>query len=108
LILPSEMIRLSDLELGCDVEITFTGIRAGEGLHEILFPHEEPSKDIGIAGIVAAQSASVHVQTGPSTNYLPSEADVPRPTLNLRCYVTGGNFCERRTHWSLPPLSAAA
>ena len=34
---------------------TFTGIRPGERLHEILFAREEETSDIGIPGIVAAK-----------------------------------------------------
>jgi FlaA1/EpsC-like NDP-sugar epimerase len=52
--LAERMIRLSGLEPGRDVDIVFTGIRPGERLNEILFAREEPSVDIGIAGIVAA------------------------------------------------------
>ena len=53
--LAERMIRLSGLEPGTDVDITFTGIRPGERLNEILFAREEPSEEIGIAGIVAAK-----------------------------------------------------
>ena len=52
--LAERMIRLSGLEPGRDVDVVFTGIRPGERLNEILFAREEPSVDIGIAGIVAA------------------------------------------------------
>src|SRR5437016_13455096 len=52
--LAERMIRLSGLEPGRDVEITFTGIRPGERLHEILFAREEPTAPVGIEGIVAA------------------------------------------------------
>jgi O-antigen biosynthesis protein WbqV len=52
--LAERMIRLSGLEPGRDVDIIFTGVRPGERLHEILFAREEPSTDIGIAGVVAA------------------------------------------------------
>jgi FlaA1/EpsC-like NDP-sugar epimerase len=52
--LAERIIRLSGLEPGRDVSIVFTGIRPGERLHEILFAREEPTMDIGIAGIVAA------------------------------------------------------
>ena len=52
--LAERMIRLSGLEPGRDVDIVFTGIRPGERLNEILFSREEPSVDIGIAGVVAA------------------------------------------------------
>jgi FlaA1/EpsC-like NDP-sugar epimerase len=53
--LAERMIRLSGLQPGHDIEIAFTGMRPGERLNEILFAHEEPSIDIGIAGIMAAK-----------------------------------------------------
>jgi FlaA1/EpsC-like NDP-sugar epimerase len=53
--LAERMIRLSGLQPGHDVEIAFTGIRPGERLNEILFASEEPTIDIGIAGIMAAK-----------------------------------------------------
>src|SRR5215212_204467 len=53
--LAERMIRLSGLEPGRDVEITFTGIRPGERLQEVLFGHDEPTVEIGIAGIMAAK-----------------------------------------------------
>src|SRR5205807_9368208 len=56
--LAERMIRLSGLEPGRDVQITFTGRRAGERLQEILFAREEPTAPIGIEGIVAAKPAS--------------------------------------------------
>jgi O-antigen biosynthesis protein WbqV len=56
--LAERMIRLSGLEPGRDIEITFSGIRPGERLHEILFAREEPTSPIGIDGIVAARPVS--------------------------------------------------
>jgi FlaA1/EpsC-like NDP-sugar epimerase len=56
--LAERMIRLSGLEPGREVEIVFTGIRPGERLNEILFAADEPTADIGIAGIVAARPVS--------------------------------------------------
>jgi O-antigen biosynthesis protein WbqV len=53
--LAERMIRLSGLEPGRDIAITFTGVRPGERLHEILFAREEPTAPIGIEGIVAAK-----------------------------------------------------
>jgi O-antigen biosynthesis protein WbqV len=53
--LAERIIRLSGLEPGRDIEITFTGIRPGERLHEILFSREEETSEIGIPGIVAAK-----------------------------------------------------
>src|SRR5262249_40772248 len=43
---------------GRDIDITFTGIRPGERLQEILFAREEPTAPIGIEGIVAAKPVS--------------------------------------------------
>jgi len=53
--LAERMIRLSGLAPGQDIDIVFTGIRPGERLEEILFAREEPTAEIGIAGIVAAR-----------------------------------------------------
>ena len=53
--LAERIIRLSGLEPGRDIKITFTGIRPGERLHEILFASHEETSDIGIPGIVAAK-----------------------------------------------------
>ena len=61
--LAERMIRLSGLEPGKDVEIVFTGIRPGERLNEILFAADEPTADIGIAGIVAARPVSPALDT---------------------------------------------
>jgi O-antigen biosynthesis protein WbqV len=61
--LAERMIRLSGLEPGKDIEITFTGVRPGERLNEILFAADEPSADIGIAGIVAARPVGLSLDT---------------------------------------------
>jgi FlaA1/EpsC-like NDP-sugar epimerase len=61
--LAERIIRLSGLEPGRDIEITFTGIRPGERLHEILFAREEPTADIGIAGVVAARPLQPSLDT---------------------------------------------
>jgi O-antigen biosynthesis protein WbqV len=53
--LAERIIRLSGLEPHRDINITFTGIRPGERLHEILFAQGEATTDIGIPGIVAAK-----------------------------------------------------
>lgn len=53
--LAERMIRLSGLQPGYDIEIAFTGVRPGERLNEILFASEEPTVDVGIAGIMAAR-----------------------------------------------------
>jgi FlaA1/EpsC-like NDP-sugar epimerase len=61
--LAERMIRLSGLEPGQDIEIVFTGIRRGERLNEILFAREEPTMEIGIPGIVAAQPVCPSLDT---------------------------------------------
>lgn len=61
--LAERIIRLSGLEPGRDIDIAFTGIRPGERLHEILFAREEPTAEIGIAGIVAARPTSPSLET---------------------------------------------
>ena len=53
--LAERMIRLSGLQPGHDIEIAFTGMRQGERLNEILFTHQEPCIEIGIAGVMAAK-----------------------------------------------------
>ncbi|MGC1560784.1 MAG: SDR family NAD(P)-dependent oxidoreductase, partial [Bradyrhizobium sp.] len=53
--LAERMIRLSGLQPGHDIDIVFTGMRPGERLNEILFAHEEPPEEIGVAGIMAAK-----------------------------------------------------
>jgi FlaA1/EpsC-like NDP-sugar epimerase len=57
------MIRLSGLEPGIDIQIVFTGIRPGERLNEILFATEEPPKEIGVPGIMAAKPNEPPMQT---------------------------------------------
>jgi FlaA1/EpsC-like NDP-sugar epimerase len=49
------MIRLSGLQPGYDIDIVFSGMRPGERLNEILFATEEPTVEIGVAGIMAAK-----------------------------------------------------
>jgi FlaA1/EpsC-like NDP-sugar epimerase len=53
--LAERMIRLSGLQPGYDIEITFSGMRPGERLNEILFASQEPTVDVGIPGIMAAK-----------------------------------------------------
>jgi O-antigen biosynthesis protein WbqV len=61
--LAERMIRLSGLQPGYDIDIVFTGIRPGERLNEILFAKQEPSAEIGIAGIVAARPNELPLAT---------------------------------------------
>jgi O-antigen biosynthesis protein WbqV len=61
--LAERMIRLSGLQPGHDIEIAFTGMRPGERLNEILFSSEEPTIEIGVAGIMAAKPNEPPMQT---------------------------------------------
>ena len=61
--LADRMIRLSGLQPGYDIDIVFTGVRPGERLNEILFAAQEPTSEIGIAGIVAARPNELPLDT---------------------------------------------
>jgi FlaA1/EpsC-like NDP-sugar epimerase len=61
--LAERMIRLSGLQPGYDIDIVFSGMRPGERLNEILFASEEPTIEIGIAGIMAAKPNEPPMQT---------------------------------------------
>ena len=54
-ILPNALSGSPDLEPGRDIQISYTGIRPGERLNEILFARGKRPSDIGIPGIVAAK-----------------------------------------------------
>jgi FlaA1/EpsC-like NDP-sugar epimerase len=60
--LAERMIRLSGLQPGHDIDIVFTGMRPGERLNEILFATEEPTVEIGVAGIMAAKPNELPMQ----------------------------------------------
>ena len=61
--LAERMIRLSGLQPGHDIEVVFSGMRPGERLNEILFASEEPTVDIGVAGVMAAKPNEPPMQT---------------------------------------------
>lgn len=54
--LAERMVRLSGFEPGVDIEIRFSGVRPGERLNEILFAKDETKVDIGVEGVLAAQT----------------------------------------------------
>ena len=54
--LAQRMIRLAGFEPGRDIEITFTGVRKGERLNELMFTADEPVVDIGVDGVTAART----------------------------------------------------
>lgn len=60
--LAQRMIQLSGLQLGYDIDIVFTGIRPGERMNEILFARDETTKDIGVAGVLAAEPRHMPIE----------------------------------------------
>ena len=61
--LAERMIRMSGLEPGIDIDVVFSGMRPGERLNEILFASQEPTVEIGVAGIMAAKPNEPPMQT---------------------------------------------
>src|ERR1700730_15062252 len=61
--LAEHSIRLAGLQPGFDIDIVFTGILPGERLNEILFASEEPTVEIGVAGIMAAKPNETPMRT---------------------------------------------
>src|SRR5690606_30516593 len=61
--LAERIIRLSGLEPGRVNDITYTSSRPGVQLHVILFAQEEPTADIGLAGVVAARPVTSSMET---------------------------------------------
>ncbi|MBC7258642.1 MAG: polysaccharide biosynthesis protein [Chloroflexi bacterium] len=57
--LAKDLVELSGLKLGRDIEIVYTGLRPGEKLHEELFTHEEQRTATVYDKIFIAQSAPV-------------------------------------------------
>ena len=60
--LAERMVRLSGLEPYRDIDISFSGVRAGERLHEILFDIDEPMIETGLDGVMAALSHAENQQ----------------------------------------------
>ncbi len=54
--LAERLVLLSGFEPGVDIEIRFSGVRPGERLNEILFAKDETKVDIGVEGVLAAQT----------------------------------------------------
>jgi len=63
--LATDLIRLSGLEVGRDIEIRFTGARPGEKLYEELFFSAESAEPTGHAKILRAKNAVLPPGVGP-------------------------------------------
>lgn len=74
--LARQMIRLAGLRPDEDVEITYTGLRPGEKLHERLFHEAEPPVPTDAEGILLARPRAVPLlQLAPQLDRLISAAD---------------------------------
>jgi FlaA1/EpsC-like NDP-sugar epimerase len=60
--LAEQLIRLSGREPGKDIEIIYTGLRAGEKLHEELFHDDENLTDTGVDKIQLADTRTVSAE----------------------------------------------
>ncbi|MBL4671933.1 MAG: polysaccharide biosynthesis protein [Arenicella sp.] len=60
--LAEQLIRLSGREPGKDIEIIYTGLRAGEKLHEELFHDDESLTDTGVDKIQLADTRTVSAE----------------------------------------------
>ena len=61
--LARQMIRLAGLEPDRDIEIVFTGLRAGEKLSERLFESDEPLQPSPVPGVLTAAPSPVPLDT---------------------------------------------
>ena len=82
--LATDMIRLSGLEVGKDVEIRYTGIRPGERLYEERFFHTEDVEPTAHEKIVRASNNHLHEDYGEMLESLVEAARECRPDAELR------------------------
>lgn len=73
--LAEKLIRINGREPGKDVAIRYTGLRPGERLTEHVLESDEPTIDIGLAGIIAAEQTDVDLAAlGRATEILAAAA----------------------------------
>ena len=109
--LAERMIRLSGLQPGLDIEIVFTGMRPGERLNEILFASEEPTVEIGIAGMMAAKPNEPPMQALRNWIAALEQAIARDDRATIRAVLKDavpGIRIERRLIFSLPALLEAS
>lgn len=97
------MVQLSGLQVNRDIDIVFTGMRPGERLNEILFLSQEPTIEIGIAGIMAAKPNQPPMDVIRTwMEVLDTAITMIRPRLNL-CWLTRFRSSVVNTGRSAPP-----
>jgi len=72
--LATDLIRLSGLEVGSDIELRFTGIRPGEKLYEELFFHSEHAIPTDHPKVLRAKNGAVPIGLGQVVDHLIEQA----------------------------------
>jgi len=87
--LAERLIRLSGLVPDEDIKITYTGVRPGERLHEILFSTSEPPTAIGIEGVTAAKPYEPSMELVQRWVKSLQDADKNQDFERIRAILTG-------------------
>jgi FlaA1/EpsC-like NDP-sugar epimerase len=82
--LAEDLIRLSGLELGSDIEICYTGMRPGEKLYEELFFGEKDATPTSHPKILKARDANVSADVEDQVEQLIDAARTRAPEAELR------------------------
>jgi len=85
--LASDLVRLSGLEVGRDIEIRFTGIRPGERLFEEPFFRHEEVLPTTHAKVLRATNSHAPLDVGAAVQSLALAARDCRPDEELRCLL---------------------
>jgi FlaA1/EpsC-like NDP-sugar epimerase len=82
--LATDLIRLSGLEVGTDIEIRFTGARPGEKLYEQLFFDAESALATDHPKVLRAKNGSLPIGLASMVEQLVEEARKGRPDREIR------------------------
>jgi FlaA1/EpsC-like NDP-sugar epimerase len=82
--LATDLIRLSGLEVGTDIEIRFTGTRPGEKLYEELFFDSESAIATGHPKVLRAKNGALPLGLGTVVDFLVESARSGRPDDEIR------------------------
>jgi FlaA1/EpsC-like NDP-sugar epimerase len=81
--LATDLIRLSGLEVGSDIEVRFTGIRPGEKLYEELFFHSENAIPTDHPKVLRAKNGSLPIGLEEMVDRLIEQAQCGVPDQDL-------------------------
>ncbi len=85
--LATDLIRLSGLEVGCDIELQFTGVRPGEKLYEELFFGREQAEPTNHPKVLRAKHAELPLGLSSVVEELLARAQMGRPHYELLDYL---------------------